>query len=115
MPSKKDRFRPGQRLSASDMNEIVRRITNMLTGGKGNTVTRTSKQVAVTQSGHQIIPIRGTGGGSSIVNAANKASLDLVVVPAPRLGWTEDTELLYERSEDGLTWVLVSRWRPFTA
>lgn len=107
-----DKFQPGQRLSARDMNEIVRRVVNAVTGGRNTNVTRSSQQMVVENSGHQIIPTNK--GGASILNAANKAALDLMVVSAPRQGWTEDTELMYERSEDGLTWVISNRWREFT-
>lgn len=113
MPSKSDRFAVGQRLTKRDLDAIVARVINSLRGGGNNLVSRTSREIAVSSSGHQIIPI-SKGGGLNIINAANKAALDLVIVAAPNLGWTEDTEILYERSEDGLTWLPVNRWREYT-
>ena len=112
MPSKNATFKAGDRLSAQDMNMIVQRVINSLVGGRGNNVTRSSKQIAVSQSGHPIIPIGD--GGSNIKNAIDKAALDLIIVPAPALGWVEQTQTLYERSEDGLSWLIVNRWREFT-
>ena len=101
----------GAPISATDANAITRAIQGLLVAGDGIMIRRTGSAITISLNSYRDRIIGGKGGGTDIVNAADKAALDAQTPQAPRLGWTENTQILYVRSEDGLTWDIESRWR----
>lgn len=58
------RFRSGQKLTAAQLNDLARQLSQNIIGGRGINVTRLAQQVTIELSGNQIIPL--TSGGASI-------------------------------------------------